>query len=911
MGFKYKRTITINADAYIANAINNAVVLIVFNSTDHADLFNGDDGDSVAFTSDSAGNTQLNHDCVLFNETTAIFYVGTNISAEQDTTIYFWYGDTANSGEESKASTYYNAKFIYHFQDNVTDYKSGQSTSTSGSFSYANSLNSGKHIKQDGGSITYITLNSDIKIERSCTILFWYKLDTANSLYFWGSTYSGSYDKITLANTSIGFQVAGSSKSANVGTDTTNGSWHLNCIYKSGTANKYSIDGGNYVNGGDFSSNSYPYFKYMLSNSSSSYSDANRQNGLLDEMWVFNTNLAVEFAKVLYNNEVNYSSFITIGEFSLLEPDVNFGLNANVLDICNNLTFDVKYKPKITFQNALNINSNQNSYLTPSLYWDLNIIKGTTTYNLKDLNIIQDFDFNASYNRKSHTISIKLFNDGNYYNTFRKGNDIELYVYTDENNKKKIFNGMITSVNYNLSNYDESYILIRGEDKGSIRLKQKLITGNREFINKTTPQIIKSLIETYAPDISTSKVYSDTEQLPYKSFTWITIADALDELAKLVNGYYYVDVNNILVFKLYEDNKPKHEISKSRIIRAQFGESYEDTFDRIYVLGGKENILENDFANEDVVSNINCIDYYYAVKVTTRAVNINKISVVCAKVGLPRYNLNFSIIADKDGEPLGQIMGTGFIDTWDIGETPDWVDSNALNIPLVTDTFWVVFDKYTNEDEFFILYHDNTTVNGHYRSEDIETWATQTGALAVKTYYGIQIVSTRTGTKQLNDYYSELLVTDENIETMEMGERTAEQKLIEKVGRNSSSLTVIPSGKIILPSEEIKLNIGDILTDEQVVTSVSYNIDDNKILYADIECIKAIDFYTAFADLYNSIRQINIKKTISLGGKSIEYIGQQETVDEPIEDITIYERDAVDDEPALGDNDFIFGVFKW
>jgi hypothetical protein len=585
-------------------------------------------------------------------------------------------------------------------------------------------------------------------------------------------------------------------------------------------------------------------------------------------------------------------------------------LGQNKLELFSLLSF--KKQVLLPFANLLNISPTTTFTTTiQPLYWDLNIIKGTTTYNLKDLNIIQDFDFNASYNRKSHTISIKLFNDGNYYNTFRKGNDIELYIYTDENNKKKIFNGMITSVNYNLSNYDESYILIRGEDKGSIRLKQKLITGNREFINKTTPQIIKSLIETYAPDISTSKVYSDTEQLPYKSFTWITVADALDELAKLVNGYYYVDVNNTLVFKLYEDNKPKHEISKNRIIRAQFGESYEDTFDRIYVLGGKENILENDFANEDVVSNINCIDYYYAVKVTTKAVNINKISVVCAKVGLPRYNLNFSIIADKDGEPLGQIMGTGFVDTWDIGETPDWVDSNALNIPLVTDTFWVVFDKYTNEDEFFILYHDNTTVNGHYRSEDIETWTTQTGALAVKTYYGIQIVSTRTGTKQLNDYYSELLVTDENIETMEMGERTAEQKLIEKVGRNSSSLTVIPSGKIILPSEEIKLNIGDVLTDEQVVTSVSYNIDDNKILYADIECIKAIDFYTAFADLYNSIRQINIKKTIGLGGKSIEYIGQQETVDEPIEDITIYERDAVDDETALGDDDFIFGVFKW
>lgn len=591
-------------------------------------------------------------------------------------------------------------------------------------------------------------------------------------------------------------------------------------------------------------------------------------------------------------------------------PYYQFPESNNILEIYSSL--NIKAIQKLLFDNSLTFTQTFSDIneIYP-LYWDLNIVKGSTTYDLKDLNIIQDFDFNASYNRKSHNVSVRLFNDGNYYNVFRKGNDIDLYIYNDENNKIKIFNGMITSVQYSIQNYDESYILIRGEDKGSIRLKQKLITGDREFINKTVPEIITELIDTYAPDITTTQVYSDTEELPFKKFSWIYLSDALDELAKLVNGYYYVDVNNDLVFKLYEDNKPKHEINKHRIIRAQFGENYEDTFDRVYVLGGKENILENDFADEDVVTNINCIDYYYAVKVTTRAVNINKVSVVCAKVGLPRYNLGFSIIADKNGEPLGQVMGTGSIDTWDIGETPDWVDSSSLNIPLITDTFWIVFNLYTNEDEYFVLYHDNTTVNGHYRSEDIETWVTQTGALAVKTYYGIQIVSTRTGTKQLNDYYSELLVTDESIETIEMGERTAEQKLVEKIGQNSSSLTVIPNLKPIMPAEEIRLSISDVLNDEQVVTNVTYSIDDNKVLFIELECIKAIDFYTAFADLYNAIKKINIKNTTSRGGKNIEYIGQQETFDEPIEDINIYERDAVDDDPALGDDDFIFGVFKW
>jgi len=625
-----------------------------------------------------------------------------------------------------------------------------------------------------------------------------------------------------------------------------------------------------------------------------------------------NTNILEVTSSVLFSKTATFSNsnILEVTSTGVFHRVKTFSNPKNTLEITSNIYLH-DYTKEFS-DNTISISSSLNFYteLQP-LYWDLNIIKGGTTYNLKDLNIIETFDFDASYNRKSHNISITLLNDGNYYNVFHKGNYIELYIYNDENNKTKIFNGMITNITYSLKNYDESYILISGEDRGSIRLKQKLITGDREFINRTIPEIITELIEVYTPDITTTQVYEDTTQIPYKKFSWCYISDALDELAKLVNGYYYIDTNNDLVFKLYADNKPKHEINRNRIISAKFGEDYEDTFDRIYVLGGKESILENDFADEDVVTGINCVNYYHAVKITTTAVNINKISVVCAKVGLPRQNLNFSIISDKEGEPLGQVLGSGSIDTWNIGETPEWVDSFPLNIPLINNTYWVVFNSYTDEEEYFIIYHDNDTANGHYKSSDMITWTTQTGALAIKTYYGVQIVSTRTGTKQLNDYYSELLIVDENIETFVMGEQIAEQKLIEKIGQNSSRLIIAPNKKVIMPSEEIKLNIGNILNEEQVVTNVNYSIDNNKILFMELNCIKAIDFYTAFADLYNSLKKISVRNTTTNSGKNIEYISQKDEVEEPSADYYIYERNSTSDEEALGDDDFIFGVFSW
>jgi len=907
--YTLQRKITINADAYITSATSNVPVLIKFNSTDHADLFdNGEDGDSVAFSDDDVGTTQLAHECVVFSATDAIFYVKVDLSSTADTVIYFWYGTPAITGTESKTNVWVNGIAIYHFEGNSTD-TLGSYSGTDDTISYSSSSGVTGQYATFNGSSSWIS--TPTMTFTTSTVLAWYSADVENySEIMLGKGGDDCQYIFDFYNDNYIYNRAGLNPVwgyKNAYTYTTKDGWNM-WTHRRTTNTAQSI----WQNISDKTSTQTGASNVSFSiNQIGRYSSTADSgilwlDGKLDNLWIFSVSQTDDWVKAVYNNVQNYSTFITIdGAVGL-----SGFLNQNILTLTPTTSF--KTSSKITNENILSLTPTTSFYTeTQPLYWDLNIIKGDTTYNLKDLNIIQTFDFNASYNRKSHTVTISLLNDGDYYNVFHKGNEIELYIYNDENNKTEIFNGMITSVKYNLSNYDESYILIRGEDKGSIRLKQKLITGNREFQNKTVPEIVTDIIETYTPDITTTQVYSDTEELPYKSFTWITVADALDELAKLVNGYYYVDVNNDLVFKLYEDTKPKHEISKSRLITAQFGEDYEDTFDRVYVLGGKENILENDFADEDVVTNINCIDYYYAVKVTTSAVNINKISVVCAKVGLPRYNLGFSIIADKNGEPLGQVMGTGFIDTWDIGETPDWVDSSSLNIPLITDTFWIVFNLYTNGDEYFVLYHDNATADGHYRSEDIETWVTQTGALAVKTYYGIQIVSTRTGTKQLNDYYSELLVTDESIETIEMGERTAEQKLVEKIGQNSSSLTVIPNIRPIMPAEKIRLNIGDVLNDEQVVTNVTYSIDDNKVLFIELECIKAIDFYTAFADLYNAIKKINIKNTTSRGGKNIEYIGQQETFDEPIEDINIYERDATSDEEALGDDDFIFGVFKW
>ena len=159
MAFAYCREITLNADAYISAAVSNYPVFIKFNSADHPNLFEGDDGDSVRFTSDADGANQLAHECVAFSSSEAIFYVNCDLSASGDTTIYFWYGDTSNSGEEQARDMVCRVQhppFPGHSSSSVSG---GYSFSMVGSLSYSTNGVSGKALT-GWSSSNYLTASS-------------------------------------------------------------------------------------------------------------------------------------------------------------------------------------------------------------------------------------------------------------------------------------------------------------------------------------------------------------------------------------------------------------------------------------------------------------------------------------------------------------------------------------------------------------------------------------------------------------------------------------------------------------------------------------------------------------------------------------------------------------------------------
>jgi len=350
-------------------------------------------------------------------------------------------------------------------------------------------------------------------------------------------------------------------------------------------------------------------------------------------------------------------------------------------------------------------------------------------------------------------------------------------------------------------------------------------------------------------------------------------------------------------------------LNKTKILYASVEQDTDDTFDNIIVIGGKEHFI--DISNTTTTTALNLYEYYYASKFTPTKSNLQKLSIYCKKTGTPLNDLRFSIVEDDSGDPTGTALGYGYIRAEDISTDAAWANTVNLEFPLdTTKTYWIMFSKDGTAEEGYQVYHDNSTAGGHERSSDMSSWASQTGMIAFKTYYGIQIIKTSTATtKYLGNYNTDLAIIDFSIETTETSLKLAQQKLIEKAVSYGTTLTIIPSSAVFLPGNIITVNIDGLINDEQTIIETYYKIDEQQILTTEIVCTKAQEFYTAFANLYTELRKIKAKLVRETQEKGVDYTIPSETiVVTPTE--TYYEKDATDDY-LLGDDDFIFGVFIW
>jgi len=1043
MAFAYCREITLNADAYISAAVSNYPAFIKFNSADHPNLFEGDDGDSVCFTSDADGANQLAHECVAFSSSEAIFYVNCNVSASGDTTIYFWYGDASNSGEENKSGTWYAGYSIHHFQDSLSSSVSGgYSFSVSGSLSYSTNGVSGKALT-GWSSSNYLTSSSCGSIYNKA-----YSTSNADSAIVMAKSAS---DKVTFygGNTSWngrgpkmysqgGADVYGLSNYyyTAIGLNNANTNWVLcMAVLDGGTARHYRYnDSAGYATNSTTTKTSYSYSDrgiivgrcYAPNNLGSS--------DLIDFIWIFTDAKSPNYFKAVYNNHINLSSFVSIGieeslggtEYQesltgtvsasaslspiqtllegiagsvtsypvltaapiyiedlssviLLSPSLQTVTNYSVTlqslllgsidlesitDYVSHISSEIEISPSInTFQEVFaeaNVSAHSGVLLglaytetlegniallsdIGSLLVDIEILDAevsvfasrlyagfegigtsvTVTPSLSvvstgstvlfwsievDGDILEDMydleyaKFTDEKGKRSDYFEIALDNrDGLISDIFEVGNHV--YLYLDENDppKTKVFHGLITGIDFEIDSWGHNKLILTGEDYGSVRFGQTVITGAENYSNTTASDIIQDIVLRYCPEITTTNVEEFAEQIPFISFAWEYVSQAIDKIARLVGADYYVDEDDDLHFYDPSDLTASHSLASSQILNAKIKKDSSKFFDRVFVVGGKQGFLDQSQAV--TTTEVSLHDKYYASLFTPSKTNVLYVEAYIKKIGNPLDAFRFMIVEDNSG-PTGTIVGFGSILAKNTSTDGSWVKSDYIDTQLDTSKLhWIVFQKYGTVTDTYKVAHNNTTTNGHKYSTDGSSWTNGTGKCAFKTYYGVQIVKGASGTKMF-DNYTDIPIIDFSIKDTDTALMLAQQKIIEYTLKNASRLTINPPGKRLKAGEVISITIPGVTLEDQTILSVAYVINDPHIAKVNLECTAAEDFYSTFANLFSELRKLKVENVLQLQETSTDY---KETTETP--EITLTETiiDAATDYDAQFDD----GKSKW
>jgi len=1016
MAFAYCREITLNADAYISSAVSDYPVFIKFNSTNHPHLFEGDDGDSVCFTSDADGANQLAHECVAFSSSEAIFYVNCSLSASGDTTIYFWYGDTSNSGEENKSGTWYAGYSIHHFQDTLASSVSGgYSFSVTGSLSYSTNGISGKALT-GWSSSNYLTASS-------CGSIYNKAYSTSNDDSAIVMTKSAA-DKVTFygGNTSWngrgpkmysrgGADVYGLSDYyyAGIGLNEADSNWVL-CMaaLDGGTSRHYrynSVSG--YATNSTTTKTSYSYSDrgiivgrcYAPNNLGSS--------DLIDFIWIFTEDKSPDYFKAVYNNHINLSSFVSIGseeavggteyqesltatvsastnlspfltlihsmagsataspglsvipiyieELSLIilvSPSLQTASNysaalpssilaspdlGTATDYFSSLSYEVEISPSVyTFQEVLaEANVTADAHMLSGIAYteslessialssgvdaimvDVELLEAGVTVSPTRLHIgfegleacltaspslsvvstgstvlfwsievngerleesygLEYARFTDEKGKRSDYFEISLDNnDGSISDAFQIGDDV--YFYFDENYPPaaKVFHGLITSIDIEIDTYGSNKLILSGEDYGSVRFGQTVISGAENYSNYTASDIVEDLIQRYCPEITTDNLEAFTEQIPYVSLAWDYIGQAVEKIANLVGADYYVDENDDLHFYDPSDLAAAHSINPQQILNASIKKDSSKFFDRVFVVGGKQGFLDQSQAT--TTTEVSLHDKYYASSFTPSKSNVLYIETYIKKVGNPLDAFRFTIVEDDSG-PTGTIVGFGSILAKNISADGSWVKSDYIDVQLdTTKLHWIVFQKFGTAADTFKVAHDNTTANGNKYSTDGLTWSNGTGKMAFKTYYGVQIVKNASGTKMF-DNYTDIPIVDLSIKDTDTALMLAQQKIIEYALENSSKLLINPPGKRMKAGEVISITIPGVSLEDQTILSVAYEINEPQISKVKLECTAAEDFYSAFANLFTELRRLKVESVLQSQETSTDYKETTET----------------------------------
>ena len=322
----YRKLITIDHSQVDGDLVNFPVLI---NITD-SDVGNSSqpDGDDIVFT-DYFG-TKLNHEIELFDDGVLVCWVNvTDLNSTEDTFLYMYYGNPGCSNQENPVGVWDSGFLMVHHMVDATSSSVEDSTSNNhdgvkraaGEPLYSSSgLVDGAQDFDGSDDIVNISHDSSLNLESTdFTVSVWLRHDTSSGAQrFVSKRDLAVVEGWHLERQSDGllrclaWQGAGNSVSL-VGGSVSDGVWHFVVFKRDGDSWYSVLDDvvvGSTVDSDSIVSSTEPVLFGAVKQGSG---ESGYYNGLLDEIRVSDVARSVDWLSTEYNNQLNPSSFYSLG----------------------------------------------------------------------------------------------------------------------------------------------------------------------------------------------------------------------------------------------------------------------------------------------------------------------------------------------------------------------------------------------------------------------------------------------------------------------------------------------------------------------------------------------------------------------------------------------------------------------
>lgn len=342
-GYSYVRSVAIDHRQVSNSDQTDFPVLISGTMSSLATTANGGhvqnaNGYDIVFTSDAAGQTQLDHEIDTFNGSTGAvaFWVRIpTLSHSADTTVYMWYGNSSiTTSQENRSGVWRNGySLVQHYGNGSTlslgdSSSNNNSTTNTGITSTTGKISGGANFPNTAPDLLRVTSSASIKPASALTLEAWAKpTDNGSSGvgqiidmgYRSDGTWNSPYLSYNLAmhsnSPTIEFNVttAGAIKTLVSATSVTYGQWNHVVATYNGSVMKVYMNGvldphtTNVTGSIDYGSSGD-----LAIGLDSPYHKSYPWNGGLDEVRISSVARSADWVSTEYNNQFSPSSFANV-----------------------------------------------------------------------------------------------------------------------------------------------------------------------------------------------------------------------------------------------------------------------------------------------------------------------------------------------------------------------------------------------------------------------------------------------------------------------------------------------------------------------------------------------------------------------------------------------------------------------